>query len=89
MKTITLEDLQKLGRLLKGCTCRKLTEQEIENFYVIPEGATLYPDFKSFNKAREKLLKRNVHHQTFCNRDESLYWIKEFEKQSLHKGVKK
>ena len=74
MKTITLEDLQKLGRLLKGVRCRQMTEQEIKNFGVIPEGATIYPDYESYKAACKNLVERNVHHQTFCSQGEGQFW---------------
>ena len=72
MKTITLKDLQELGRLLKGCRCRPMTEQEIENFGIIPEGATQYKDYESYVDACKELSKRN--YEAGSNPDEGLFW---------------
>ena len=75
MKEITLEDLQELGRLLKKAkSCPPMTEEEILNFEVIPGGATMYPDYESFKVACLHLSEKHTHHQTFCNRDEDIYW---------------
>jgi len=78
MKVVTLEDLQELGRILGGAkSWRPMTEQEIGNFGVIPEGAKLYPDYESYKAACKELSDKNTHHQTFCARDEGLFWTVE------------
>ncbi len=56
MKENTLGGLQELGRLLKKVkSCRCLTEQEIKDFPLIPEGAVLYSDYESYQKALSKV----------------------------------
>ncbi len=77
MKTITMDDLRELGRLLEGTNCRPLTKQEIENFGVIPDGATYYKDMKSFWLACESLAKRRVGYRAGCNSEKGLYWTVE------------
>jgi len=76
-KEITLEDLQELGRLLKGSTGRPMTEQEIAAFGTIPEGATKYQDFKSYVDACNELSKRNATYKASSNPDEGLFWTLE------------
>jgi len=71
MKEITLEDLQELGQLLK--VCRPMTEQEIANFGVVPEGAIKYPDYKSYRKALSLL---GGAYDMGCNQEEGLFWIR-------------
>ena len=73
MKTITLEDLRELGRLLKGVKCRPMTRQEIGNFGVIPEGVTKYKTLKSYQTACEKL--GDITYEAGSNPDEGLFWI--------------
>ena len=76
MKELTLEDAQEIGRLLsKATSSRPMTDQEIERFYVIPEGATKYTDYESFRVASNNL--KNVHYQASCNQDEGLFWTYE------------
>ncbi len=70
MKEITLEDLQELGRFLKGC--RPMTEREIENFGIIPDGATKYKTLKSYQTACGKL--NNVTYEAGSNPDKGLFW---------------
>ncbi len=70
MKTITLEDLQELGRLLTGC--RPMTEQEIENFGIIPKGATKYKTLQSFQTACKKL--GDIAYEAGSNPDKGLFW---------------
>jgi len=67
------KDLQELDRFLKDS--RPMTEQEIEQFRVIPEEATRYPDYESYKDACSNL--KNVHYQTGSNPDEGLYWTLE------------
>ncbi len=72
MKTITLEDLQELGRLLKGVECRPMTEREIVRFGVIPDGATKYKNLKSYQTACKKL--NNITYEAGSNPDKGLFW---------------
>ncbi len=72
MKEITLEDLQELGRLLKGVKCRPMTEQEIGSFGIIPEGATKYKTLKSYQTACNKL--GDITYKAGSNSDEGLFW---------------
>ena len=77
MKTITIEDLKELGRLLKDTKCRPLTKQEIENFGVIPEGATFYKGGKSYWLAVRNLDKRKVLSRAGSDSEKGLYWALE------------
>lgn len=77
MKTITMDDLRELGRILEGTNCRPLTKQEIERFGVIPDGATYYKDIKSYWEAVEDLDKKNVGYRAGCNSEKGLYWTME------------
>ncbi len=72
MKEITLEDLQELGRLLKGVQCRPMTEQEIARLEVIPDGATKYKTLKSYQTACKKL--GNITYEAGSNPDKGLFW---------------
>ena len=74
MKVLTIEDLQELGRLLKGVSCRPMTGQEIKNFRMIPQGATKYKDYESYADACKELSKRNATYEAGSNPDESSYW---------------
>ena len=72
MKTITLSDLQELGRLLRGVRCRPMTEKEIAAFGTIPAGATRYNDYASFANACKGLPRGN--YQAGANPDGGIYW---------------
>ncbi len=75
MKVITLEDLQELGRLLKGVKgteWRPMTEQEIENFGIIPKGATKYKTLKSGQTACKK--RGEIAYEAGSNPDKGLFW---------------
>ncbi len=62
---------------MKETNIRPMTEQEIENFGVMPDGAIKYQDYKSYLVESESLIKRSIAHETFCNQDEGLYWTVE------------
>ena len=77
MKTITMDDLRELGRLLEGTKCRPLTKQEIERFGVIPDGVTYYKDIQSFWLAVGDLDKKNIAYRAGCDSEKGLYWTVE------------
>lgn len=64
------EAFQAVGRFLKDA--RPMTKEEIANFGVMPEGATIYPDYGSFKVACKEL--ENAPYQTFCSLDEGIFW---------------
>lgn len=73
---ITKEDWQELGRLLKkGKSCRPMTEKEIEDFHIVPEGAVFYPDIESYREACTEL--KDTHIETGGNHPKTgQFWIK-------------
>ena len=76
MRTITLKDLQEIGRLLNGVRYRLMIKKEIASFGIVPEGATKYTDFKAYITACQKLNRRNATYESGSNPAEGLYWIK-------------
>ena len=76
MKRMTLADLQEFARILDvgGTRWRSLTEQEITDFKIVPEGATFYKDYKSYDKANRKLMERGVAFQGGTNPKKGLLW---------------
>ncbi|KKN74762.1 hypothetical protein LCGC14_0388040 [marine sediment metagenome] len=56
---------------------RPLTDEEIKEHKKIPEGATFYEDYQSYDDARMALGKRKASYQAGCNRDKGLFWTKE------------
>ena len=69
---IKLEDLQELGRLLKGM--RPMTEQEIANFGVIPKGAIRYKSLESLRTACKTLSDKQVAYKAGSNPGKGLFW---------------
>ena len=58
---------------------RPLTDEETQNFGVMPEGATTFPDLQSYQKAVDKVdkMEKDISYETFCNQDEGIFWLKE------------
>ncbi len=56
---------------------RPMTEQEIKEHRIIPEGATFYGEYQSYDDARMALSKRKAIYQAGCNKDKGLFWTKE------------
>ncbi len=66
-KSLNTNDLEE--RLVKW---RPMTAQEIENFGVIPDGATKYKNLKSYQTACKKL--NNITYEAGSNPDKGLFW---------------
>ncbi len=56
---------------------RPLTEQEIKEFGIMPEGAIRYDDYPAYLKACRKL---SGIYQTGCDIETGLFWTKEVSK---------
>ena len=56
---------------------RPLTGKEIKEHGIIPEGATFYIDYQSYDDARMALGNRKAIYQAGCNKDKGLFWTKE------------
>ena len=74
MKEITIEDLQRFGRFMKGVRCRPMTEKEIANFGVIPKGAIRYKSLESLRTACKTLSDKQVAYKAGSNPGKGLFW---------------